>query len=101
MTDARERHRLASARWRAAHPPHNEIRRQQIRAALDSPVKICARCTLPKSRETDFHKSRKSKDGLQSYCKPCASAATAAQIMKKARQKRMPRAAPHAHTADP
>lgn len=37
--------------------------------------KRCPRCDTVKSR-VEFGKNRSAKDGLQSYCKPCASAAT-------------------------
>ena len=35
------------------------------------PTKRCARCTLNKSIEDDFHKNARTKDGLQVYCKTC------------------------------
>ena len=101
MTDARERHRLASARWRLQHRPHDETRREEMRAALNSPLKLCPRCRHAKLRASEFYKHPKNKDGLQSYCKTCVREVTALRIMQKARQKRVRRSAPHAHTPDP
>lgn len=39
-----------------------------------SKVKICSKCKLPKSQETDFHKDARHKDGLYAKCKACHNA---------------------------
>jgi len=36
-------------------------------------MKVCAKCKTEKPLE-DFHKNRRSKNGLYSYCKPCSNA---------------------------
>ena len=37
---------------------------------MDEDLKKCSKCKTT-SLKTVFHKNTKSKDGLQSYCKPC------------------------------
>lgn len=45
---------------------------QAVRTSKSATMKNCAKCKSVRSK-SEFHRSKKSKDGLQSYCKPCCA----------------------------
>ncbi len=68
-------------------------------ADTDDSMKRCSRCGVTKA-QSEFHRARRQRDGLHAWCRPCASAHSAAYRKANAEAIKVQRAAHYAANAE-
>ena len=75
-----------AARNKRAAAARRDARRARIQAKLDAlGLKVCAHCRWLKLRD-EFHVNRSTRDGLHSWCKPCARANVERSVQRHGRK---------------